>query len=106
MRIDPTEPRDPCRGTFAASRPFLDPRCEYPAGAGTLATQPPNGIRGSSWVAVLASGFVAADGLVQCLGCGFVDGRHQITGRGLLDHVTGSGYTVQFALLDFVMQPS
>ena len=45
-------------------------------------------------------------GLVERLGSRFVDGRHQITGRGLLDHVTRSGDAVQFALLDFVMQPT
>ena len=42
---------------------------------------------------------------MQCLGRGFVDGRHQIRRRRLLDHVPRSGDAVQFALLDLVMQP-
>lgn len=43
---------------------------------------------------------------MQCLGSRFVDGRHQIMRRGLLDHVTGSGDAVQFALIDLVMKPA
>ena len=35
----------------------------------------------------------------------FVDGRHDDTGRSLMDHVAGSGNAVKLALGDVAVQP-